>query len=180
MKKFDVFLRPNDRERSKVYLSSEVDPAMTEKDEKFHAYRKEYADIVDKRNEEIAALRLEISHLVTEHESRCDAASKCIAELKAMWDGVQQMSACTVETVNKAEEIAALKADRDLWKDRAVVVAAHLDYEVLCGDIQQWVKQFRTNNQRQAEEIKRLNGLLAEFVYVESHGEDALKTKTEV
>ena len=61
-------------------------------------------------------------------------------------------------------EITALKADRDLWKDRAVVVAAHLDYEVLCGDIQQWVKQFRADNQRQAEKIAALK---ADFTQAE-------------
>ena len=72
------------------------------------------------------------------------------------------------------DQIAALKAERELWKDRAVAVASHLDYEVLCGDIQQWVKQFRAGNQRQAEKIKRLlEGLKGLANHVVGEGGDS-------
>lgn len=43
----------------------------------------------------------------------------------------------------KNREILALKEERDLWKDRAIAMAAHLDYEIMTGDIKKWVDEYR-------------------------------------
>ena len=65
------------------------------------------------------------------------------------------------------ERIEELEAERDTWHDRAIAVAAHLDYETTCDNIKIWVyehkKKVRAIDKR-IEELEAENKRLRELV----------------
>jgi len=57
-------------------------------------------------------------------------------------------------------KIATLTGERDLWKFRAIAVAAHLDYETMSTDIKKWVDEYKKAHEALTAENKRLREAL--------------------
>ena len=65
------------------------------------------------------------------------------------------------------KRIEELEAERNTWHDRAIAVAAHLDYETICADIKTWVYEHKEKVRamdKRTEELEAENKKLREAI----------------
>ena len=65
------------------------------------------------------------------------------------------------------KRIGELEAERDTWHDRAIAVAAHLDYETTCDNIKIWVYEHKEKVRaidKRIEDLEDENKRLRELV----------------
>ena len=124
-----------------------LEAAVKEKDEKFHAYRKEYADVVDKRNEQIAALKRIRERGDNTFELLVAANEKIRYLQNDNTDRMTQIAA--LEEVHEDHHRLVRAMDAAInGEDGAAKQAS------LCDIVSQVVK-IKADNSRQVEEIDR-------------------------